>query len=217
MITKEKFELYCKEHNIIHNFTGKCFHEIFLRNNFDEKQIFIVVCYYGLLEVAKWIYSSCNINVHVFNDEAFKCSCYNGHLEVAKWLYYDVGDINIHIENDYVFIMSCSNGHLEVAKWLYSLGNVNIHFQNDKSFCFSCIHGHLEVAKWLYSLGNVETEEPFNMCCYALKEIDLKKKFNSYYFKYSEIIKWFLFDLGYISRIDEFHEYHEIIQKAIHE
>ena len=120
---------------------------------FKKKQSlrFIHACRRGLLEIAKLLYSSGEVNIHALdsctNHTAFIWSCENGHLEVAKWLY-SLG-VNIHAQDEYAFIWSCLYGHLEIAKWLYSLGGVNIHTQNDLSFCLSCYFGHLEVAKWL--------------------------------------------------------------------
>ena len=52
-------------------------------------------CDYGNIEIAKWLYSLGNVNIHANNDYAFRYSCDNGHIEIAKWLY-SLGGINIH-------------------------------------------------------------------------------------------------------------------------
>src|SRR5580692_2014636 len=58
----------------------------------DNECAFRWSCWYGRLEVVKWLYDlglqlNSPINIHVDNEYAFKCCCQNGHLGVAKWLY----------------------------------------------------------------------------------------------------------------------------------
>jgi hypothetical protein len=48
------------------------------------------------LEVAKWIYSFGEVNVHVCHDQAFQSACLNGNLGMAQWLYYEVGNLQIN-------------------------------------------------------------------------------------------------------------------------
>ena len=121
------------------------------------------------LEVAQWLYSLGDVNIHIQYEDAFRWACSNGHLEVAQWLY-SLGEVNIHIMDEYAFKMACLNGHLEVAQWLYSLGGVNIHINNELAFRLACYMGHLEVAQWLYSIGDVnihiKNEDAFRYTCY---------------------------------------------------
>src|SRR5690625_4081516 len=98
-------------------------------NNINE--LFFNCCKSGRLEVAQWLYGLINcIDIHVFNDEAFRWSCIAGYYIIAQWLY-SLGGVDIHASNDWAFQWSCHNGHLGVAQWLYSLGDVNIHVSND--------------------------------------------------------------------------------------
>ena len=39
------------------------------------------------MEVANWLYSLDDVNIHARNDTAFNISCYKNRIEVAKWLY----------------------------------------------------------------------------------------------------------------------------------
>ena len=79
------------------------------------------------LEVCKWLYGisldktreAKKINIHWYNDEAFRSSCRRGNLETSKWLYNlsldktrEKRKINIHYYDENAFISSCSNGHL---------------------------------------------------------------------------------------------------------
>ena len=55
------------------------------------------------------------INIHVNDEDAFRCSCANGHINIAQWLY-ELGlennqPINIHANNEDAFRCSC--------KWSY--------------------------------------------------------------------------------------------------
>jgi len=57
------------------------------------------------------------VDIHAYNDDAFRHSCIYGHLAVAQWLY-GLGGVDIHAKDDYAFRESCSYGHLAVDQWL---------------------------------------------------------------------------------------------------
>jgi hypothetical protein len=107
------------------------------------------------LEVAKWLVSLGEVDIHAYNDSAFRWACQYGHLEVAKWLV-SLGGVDIHAYNEQAFRYACEYGYLGVAKWLVSLGGVDIHAYNEFAFRWSCRRGHLEVVQWLVSLGGVD-------------------------------------------------------------
>jgi ankyrin repeat protein len=93
-----------------------------INNSLLDDYIFCDACFYGRLEVAKWLLSvKPDINISGENGCAFRWSCKNGHLEVAQWLLSVKPDINISADNEYVFRFACINGDLEFAKWLQSL------------------------------------------------------------------------------------------------
>ena len=79
-------------------------------------------CYYGHIEIAKWLYSlDDKLNIHANYEEAFINACYNKHIEVAKWLMTLDDKPNVHAFNDYAFKFACYNRHIEVAKWLVTI------------------------------------------------------------------------------------------------
>ena len=78
---------------------------------------------------------------------------------------------------------------------------------NEWIFFTICSYGYVETAKWLYSLGNIDihTENEFAFrwsCMYDKKEI----------------VKWFIFELGYINDpiIDEYKICQEIINDKVY-
>ena len=54
-----------------------------------DDSLFMLVCMFGHLDVAKWLYNISIENKSPINNykEAFIQSCGHGHLDVAKWLY----------------------------------------------------------------------------------------------------------------------------------
>ena len=115
--------------------------------------------------------SNFGIDIHVYNENAFRLSCEKGHLKTAQWLWQLDQNINIHANKDEAFRYACMYGHLEMAKWLLQLGkNINIHKGKEFAFRYSCGRGHLEIAKWLLQLDKnidiyAENENAFIYAC----------------------------------------------------
>ena len=80
---------------------------------------FARACRFGKIEIAKEIFKKGNIDIHAYNEFAFRWTCEHGHLEVAKWLLNislnntKLGIINIHAEDEDAFRLACRNGYFK--------------------------------------------------------------------------------------------------------
>lgn len=97
----------------------------------------------GYENLAKDIYHTCKIDIHVDNDYAFHLSCREGYVDVAKWLFNIGGD---NIDKNDAFELSCRMAQMDVVKWLYNLG-VDIHYDDDSAFVSSCESGGRDITK----------------------------------------------------------------------
>ncbi len=68
MITKEEFEEYCCKNNLRCHFEDKYEPERSLKSNWNNNNLFIVLCCYGYIETIKWLWSLGNIDIYT-NDE----------------------------------------------------------------------------------------------------------------------------------------------------
>jgi hypothetical protein len=132
---------------------------------------FLRACYFNKLWIAKYIYSTHNVDLHIQNDIIFQLCCYSRHLEVVQWLFELDHKIDIHMNNERPFRWACGKGHLEVARWLFEVDHkIDIHAEDESAFGEACKNGHLEVAKWLFELDHkidihVCYEWPFRWAC----------------------------------------------------
>lgn len=144
---------------------------------------FFSACDGGHLDVAKWIYFTCDggsgsVNtVNVFDGPRFPpffWACENGHLVVAEWLW-ELGGVP---EDPYkwgtTFMTTCARGKLDAAQWLWALclkgrflGRLNWAF--DMAFAGACGNGHMDTATWLWSLGDInphhDNDRAFRLAC----------------------------------------------------
>jgi hypothetical protein len=174
--------------------------------DFNEKEFFDCL-EKGDLEKVKDLYSKNKIDIHKYNEFAFRKACYHNHLEIAKWIY-SLGRVDVHVMNKDVFTSTCFRGHLEVAQWLYSLGGFNNSYYSLEMACYG---GHLEIVKWLFSLSDIRYKfvdnHIFREVCkkghlkvakwiYSnfFDRIKINELFNNYDLydinKHKEIVKW---------------------------
>jgi hypothetical protein len=144
-------------------------------------KMFKNACYYGYIDVAKWIIGLKNnpkigkIDIHFEDEYCFYNSCINGHIKIAKYLielgndpYY--GKVNIHIKNEHAFVFACIYNHLDVVKWLVELSNnpeygkIDIHYASDYAFTRSHDTKQFDVCKYLIELGKSPGFTPIDQC-----------------------------------------------------
>lgn len=102
----------------------------------------------GDIDVIKYIFEHCTINISYNDNYLFRHACRDGYLEICKILYNSsVNQDNLNI----AFAWACECGHYDVALWLYDK-SVDIHSGGDHAFKWSCINGHLNICQWLYSV-----------------------------------------------------------------
>lgn len=122
---------------------SKFFHGAF------DKIAFLGACIEGHLEVAQWLLSKGNVDIHT------SVVCVPGLIDTDNGAY----SFSCAGE-DLAFAFACVNGHLQIAQWLYSLKGVDIHAAiHTEVFRKMCNKGHLEVARWLLSLDDAWSEE----------------------------------------------------------
>lgn len=162
------------------------------------KYVFCRVCEYGKFDIAKWFYSMYQIDIHQFNDYAFRWSCINGHKDISEWLY-SLSNGTISNDNMYdAFVNSCTGNHLELAKWLFEINDYILdHFGEDALFSRTCVFGNLDIVHFL-----INTSKDHNI---YNKLIDTIDSFD-YIFRricgngFLQMAKWFdVFSLNYAS------------------
>ena len=120
--------------------------KLFITENDDKTELFVIACRNGRLRVAKWL-KNCWPEI-VIDDDKFSWTCSQGHLQVAQWLEEKWPEIKFNKNN--AFIWTCINGHLLVAQWLKAKWpEIDHRIYQDHGFKMACSQGHLHVAKWL--------------------------------------------------------------------
>lgn len=124
------------------------------------------------------------LDVHAYNEKAFRTACVNGNFEVIKLLLDLEGDrrINVHADNEGAFRWACCNGHLEIVKLLLDLEGdrrIDVHAEDEWAFRKACETGNLEIVKLLLDLDkdrkinvNINNDEAFQTAC-GNKKLDV--------------------------------------------
>lgn len=100
--------------------------------------------------------------------------------------------------------LSCVNNHLEISKWILLLDHIVINYEFTKKLFFLSP----ELIKFLYENNRININD---------LRVDDDVFFKYVLYKYEEISKWLLFDIGYIKIKKHFKKYKKrincIIQK----
>lgn len=121
-------------------------------------------CFYGHINVIKWLYSIDGKVAYTSDDlgnTPFLNACADGDMEIIKWLY-STGTVDIYdIDCDgyTAFIWAFSYGDKSLAEWLYSISDSDyIHVRDNDGFTAfmnACmIPNGLALAQWLYSIDS---------------------------------------------------------------
>ena len=111
----------------------------------DKNTILCHICYYGHIEVVKYLIEKWGPNVRA---SAVLWTCGAGRLEVVKYLVEKCG-VNISCQNNLAIRLASQNGHIQVVKYLVENCGVNVRSENDQTVWWASLHGHLEVVKYL--------------------------------------------------------------------
>ncbi len=156
----DSYHLYNSDDNVIYEYTSSAF---------------VTGCYYGHLELCKWLHSLNELDIYDNYGEAFKMACINRSncQKIYKWLYElsvkegKPFDIISNDGGDEAFDLSCHNGRLGAAKYLYDLSiknNKPLHISN-YNMVKVCENGHakmLKMLKWMHNL-TVKNGYPSNI------------------------------------------------------
>lgn len=104
---------------------------------------FQLSCITGHLDMAKYLYSSEQIDIHLKKEKVFRTVCHNGHMEIVKWLYQldSHNKIDIHVKNENAFRKACVYNNINIVKYLFSIeedNKIDIRAKNDYAFRVSC-------------------------------------------------------------------------------
>ena len=77
---------------------------------------FKYACYYGHIDVVKYLVQNIDIDVHARDEEGFRWACYYGHIDVVKYLV-PLG-VDIHAKNEYGLMWAWWNGHIDIVRYL---------------------------------------------------------------------------------------------------
>lgn len=87
-----------------------------------EINIFDRACWFGYLDVAKYLCLNRHIDIRAAFDRAFRWSCRTGHFEIAFWLHCITNGHNLSaFIRDYTIRYSVEGNHLDITIWLYNI------------------------------------------------------------------------------------------------
>ncbi len=155
--------------------------------------VFLNTIPYGHIHISQWLHENygSQINIHIYNNLAFKLATYHKRQDYINWLYnnediqtlfldtcksgnlqmvtqiYNTrkSDLNIRENDDWIFRITCYNNQLHIAEWLLTIEpEIKVSVVDEYIFRYSCAKGNLDVIKWLYTKNpymNISTYSHF--------------------------------------------------------
>ena len=115
----------------------------------DGRVVLREVCWFGNIEVVKYLVEKCGVNLRCADDLAVHIASMSGHLEVVKYLVEKCG-ANVRGDNSgYTIQRACEFGHIEVVQYLVKKCGADARTGNDWPVRLACEAGHFEVVKYL--------------------------------------------------------------------
>ena len=139
-----------------------------IRDGYDKNKILCKVCYYGHLEIVKYLVEKYGANVRANSDYAVKWASEAGHLEVVKYLVEKCG-ADVRAKNDYAVQWASVGGHLEVVKYLVEKCGADARAGDDWAIRWASRYGHLEVVKYLVEECGANSSDV--NCCVRLASV----------------------------------------------
>ncbi len=122
------------------------------------------------------------LDIHIFNDYAFKISCLCGNLDISKWIW-NMGNINLLSNEKSIFINYYQKNIEDLYLEILFDCDPAIKISNNEIFLYSCSIGNIEIVKWLWNLHtslNIQIDihsnkdEIFYMACFY-NQIEIAK------------------------------------------
>lgn len=150
---------------------------------YDIQNQFINACHVGDSESVQAILEiglslDPPLNIHAYQEQAFRHCCHAGFLELAQTLYNFCllfeEPIDIHMVEEDAFRGACANGKLETAQWLYNISfqddnSIDVNSSNYFAFITACTESHIKVALWLDEICDYDApvyNQAFCRCIY---------------------------------------------------
>lgn len=89
-----------------------------------DNDTFVKICSFGRLDIAQWLYSTGNIDIHTDDEKPFRLSCCCGRKDIAQWLYELNEDINTSVWNHEAFRCACYFKRIDVVQWLCTISEM---------------------------------------------------------------------------------------------
>jgi len=147
--------------------------------NTHSAYMFRYACKTGCEDIARYIYSTADVNIFAENNEAFYNSCYSNNTNLVVWLndMIPTEKKDYQINDNKLFRTCCQMNLVDVCILISTFVSLELNIDNsyndrythENCFHFFCRHGYLEIAKKYYKLFqfniNSKSDEAICLAC----------------------------------------------------